>query len=504
MPVRRPSPTQMRELAERLYLNASDDDLRSFRELMEGSLRALDSIESLPEGLPETRYPRTSGHQPSAEENPLNAWYVKSEVPGADDGPLAGRTVALKDNVCLAGVPMMNGASTLEGYVPEIDATLVTRLLDAGATIVGKAHCEYFCLSGGSHTNATGAVHNPHRHGYSAGGSSSGSAALVAAGEVDMAIGGDQGGSIRIPASYCGVYGMKATHGLVPYTGVMPIENTIDHAGPITANVEDNALMLEVIAGPDGLDPRQIGVQTARYSEAIGAGAAELRIGVVEEGFGLDESLPGVDSKVRDAASRLRDLGAKVETVAVPMHSKGPAIWSAIGLEGLTVQMMHANGFGMNWEGLYLPSLMKAHSRWRDHADDLSETLKLSMFTGEWMNQCYGGAWYAKGQNLARRLRAAYDEALAKFDLLLMPTLPMVATPIPDAYAPREEIVARAFEMIPNTAPFDVTGHPAMSLPCGLEDGLPVGLMLIGRHWDEATIYRAAHAFEQSGDWKSF
>ena len=119
---------------------------------------------------------------------------------------------------------MMNGASTLEGYVPDIDATLVTRILDAGGTIVGKAHCEYFCLSGGSHTSAHGPVHNPYKRGYSAGGSSSGCGALVGSGEVEMAIGGDQGGSIRMPASFCGCYGMKATHGLVPYTGVMPIE----------------------------------------------------------------------------------------------------------------------------------------------------------------------------------------------------------------------------------------------------------------------------------------
>ena len=143
----------------------------------------------------------------------------------------AGKTIVLKDNISLAGVPMMNGASTLEGYIPDIDATIVTRILDAGGTIVGKAHCEYFCLSGGSHTNATGPCHHPHKMGYSAGGSSSGSGALVASGEVDMAMGGDQGGSIRMPAAYCGCYGLKPTHGLVPYTGVMPIETTIDQIG---------------------------------------------------------------------------------------------------------------------------------------------------------------------------------------------------------------------------------------------------------------------------------
>ena len=164
---------------------------------------------------------------------------------------------------------MMNGASTLEGYVPDVDATIVTRMLDAGGTILGKVHCEYFCFSGGSHTSAAGPVHNPRKMGYSAGGSSSGSAAVVAAGEVEMAIGGDQGGSIRIPSAYCGIYGMKPTWGLVPYTGVFPIENTIDHTGPMTANVADNALLLEVLAGPDGLDHRQVGMKAAEYTNAL-------------------------------------------------------------------------------------------------------------------------------------------------------------------------------------------------------------------------------------------
>ena len=145
-------------------------------------------------------------------------------IKGAPSGKLAGKTVAIKDNVCVAGVPMMNGASTLEGYVPDIDATIVTRILDAGGTIVGKAHCEYFCFSGGSHTSAPGPVHNPHKHGLFGRRLVFGQRRVVATGEVDMAIGGDQGGSIRMPASFCGIYGMKPTHGLVPYTGIMPIE----------------------------------------------------------------------------------------------------------------------------------------------------------------------------------------------------------------------------------------------------------------------------------------
>src|SRR5207237_1884210 len=186
-------------------------------------------------------YPRTHGYRPEGPENKYNAWYYKSEVQGAASGKLRGKRIALKDNVCLAGVPMMNGASTLEGYVPDVDATIVTRMLDAGGTIMGKVHCEYFCFSGGSHTSAAGPVQNPRKPGYSAGGSSSGSAALVAAGEVEMAIGGDQAGSIRIPASHCGIVGLKPTYGLVPYTGIAPLEITLDTCGPMTSGIDENA-----------------------------------------------------------------------------------------------------------------------------------------------------------------------------------------------------------------------------------------------------------------------
>jgi amidase len=452
--------------------------------------------------LPQVKYPRTPGYRPEGEENKYNAWYVKTTVKGAPSGKLAGKTIALKDNICLAGVPMMNGASTLEGYVPDIDATIVTRILDAGGTILGKVHCEYFCFSGGSHTNAFAPVHNPRKMGYSSGGSSSGSAVVVVTGEADMAIGGDQGGSIRIPASFSGLYGMKGTHGLVPYTGVMPIEITLDHTGPMTRTVHDNALLLEVLAGPDGVDPRQIGSKAGvPYTEALGKGVQGLRIGVVKEGFGHANSEADVDAKVRAGAERFKKLGATVEEVSVPMHLLGPAIWLPIAAEGATEFMMKGNAMGTNWRGLYTTTLLDAHAGWRHRADDLSDSLKVTMLLGHYFTKHYRGHFYAKAQNLSRKLRAAYDAAFAKCDLLLMPTLPMKATPLPPADAPRELYIQRAFEMVGNTAPFDATGHPAMSLPCGMSDGLPVGLMLIGKHFAEETIYQAAAAFEGAGDW---
>ena len=504
MAVQKPTSEQLREIADICGMSMDDADVESFLGLIAPSIDAYNVVDAMPDYLPQVKYPRTPGYRPEGEENKYGAWYYKSTIKGADDGILKGKTVVLKDNVMLAGVPMMNGASTLEGYVPDVDATVVTRLLDAGATVVGKAHCEYFCLSGGSHTSASGPVHNPHKMGYSAGGSSSGSGALVAAGEVDLAIGGDQGGSIRMPASFCGIYGMKGTHGLVPYTGVMPIEPFIDHTGPMTATVTDNALMLEAIAGPDGLDPRQYDVRTARYSRELEGGVKGMKIGVLKEGFGLANSEDDVDASVKAAAERFKKMGATVEEVSVPMHLVGPAIWTPIGAEGLTQTMMWGDGYGVSRRDLYVTSLMDFHHRWRERANELSESLKVMLLLGTYIQKHYGMRYYGKGVNLSRKLAKAYDDALAKYDLLLLPTLPIKATPLPAADASREEYVQRAFEMIGNTAPFDITHHPAMSIPCGMSDGLPIGLMLVGKYYDEPTIYRAAYAFEQSGDWKTF
>ena len=503
MAIRRPTKEQLGDIVDRLGMTMSPEEIAVYHENMQPTFGAYDLIDSLPDEIPAVTYPRTPGYRPGPEENPYNAWYWKCEIAGAADGPLKGKTVAIKDNVMVAGVPMMNGASTLEGFVPDVDATIVTRLLDAGATIKGKATCEYFCLSGGSHTSAPAPVKNPRKPTHSAGGSSSGSGALLAAGEVDLAIGGDQGGSIRMPAAYSGCYGMKPTHGLVPYTGVMPIEMTIDHTGPMTNTVSDNALMLETLAGADGLDPRQYAPKTDKYTEALGQGVSGMKIAVVTEGFGRHNSEQDVDEAVRAAAQRFAGMGAMVDEVSIPMHNIGAAIWTPIALEGLQWQMMLGNGYGMNWKGLYSTTLIDAHANWRSKADELSDTLKISMFVGQWGIDAYRGRFYAKCQNLARKLRASYDAVLKDYDLLLMPTLPIKASKLPEPGDPPADTFARAFEMLENTCPFDVTGHPAMAVPCGMGGGLPISLMLIGPHFGEKAIYRAASAFESSADWTS-
>jgi amidase len=498
--VKPPTPEQLREISAFYNLDLSDADVESFLGLIEGTLASYDRLDQLTEPAPEVRYPRSGGRRPEPEENLLGAWYYRCSIKGAPEGLLSGKRVAIKDNVCVAGLPMMNGTSVLEGYVPRTDATIVTRILDAGGEIVGKAVCESLCFSGGSHTSDTGPVLNPHDHSCSAGGSSSGSAALVASGECEMAIGGDQGGSVRIPASWCGVYGLKPTHGLVPYTGVFPIEMTLDHAGPIAGNVEDVALLLSAIAGEDGLDPRQSGVETADYLEDLEGGVEGTKIGVLSEGFGWPElSEEDVDEAVREASRAFTELGAEVSEVSVPMHRDGIHVWNGIAIEGATALMVDGNSMGTNWKGHYTTSLLDAYARGRiTRANDLSETVKLTMLTGRYMQERYHGRYYAKAQNLARKLAAAYDAALKDYDLLLLPTLPMKATPIPEPDAPREEIIQRALEMIHNTCPFDVVGYPSMTVPCGLSEGLPVGAMLVGGSWHEAKILRAARAFEAS------
>jgi amidase len=398
---------------------------------------------------------------------------------------------------------MMNGSELLEGYIPELDATVIARALSAGATIAGKAVCEALCFSGMSHTSATGPVRNPYDPTRSSGGSSSGCAALLAAGEVDLAIGGDQGGSIRCPSSWCGVYGMKPTYGLVPYTGAFPLEMTIDHLGPMARTSADIAALLDVLAGADGLDPRQTASAerppAGSYGSALTQGIGGLRIGLLEEGFGWPSSEPDVESIVRTAASELTGLGADVVPVSVPWHRHGGKVIHAIAAEGSTALLIHGEGAGSNWKGLYVTSLIAEYARARrDRGHELPPMVKLQALVGQWMHDSYYGTYYAKAQNVGRRLARAYDAALAVVDLLVLPTTPFKAALLPTTELSAAESAHHAHDTGPNTSPFNVTGHPAMSVPCGSSEGLPVGLMLVGRHGEDATILRVAHAFEHN------
>jgi len=501
MPVPTPEPKALLEVADGYHLGLSAADAESFQPFAAGLLASWDAVEELyAQSAP--RAPERAWQTPEGDANPYGAWYVTTDIAGAPSGPLAGDKVAIKDNITVAGVPMMNGSRTVEGFVPTRDATVVTRVLAAGGTIVGKAVCEDLCFSGGSHTSRSGPVRNPWDQTRSTGGSSSGNAALVAAGLVDLAIGGDQGGSVRMPAAYSGIVGHKPTHGLVPYTGAFPIEQTIDHLGPMARTVADAARLLDVLAGRDGHDPRQpTQLDVADYLAAIDGSAEGLRVGVVTEGFGHENSEPGVDETVRAAVDTLRGAGLTAEDVSIPWHLHGARIWDVIATEGAAAQMVDANGYGMNWQGLYDPELIEHYgNKWRAAPHEFSQTVQLVLLAAGYAREHGRNKYYAMARNLVPALRAAYDEALARFDVLVLPTVPMTATVIPGPDAPREEVLARGLEMIANTCPTDVTGHPACSVPAGLSGGLPVGMMIVGKHFDDATVLRVAHAFERAVD----
>jgi amidase len=503
VPVLRPSLAQIQAAGVAIGFDMSVEDAAAFGRMMESTFQAYDVVDSLSDNVPLVTYPRTPGYRPSAEENRFNAWARKVSIRSSNDGLLSDKRIVLKDSICLAGVPLSAGAAFLDGYIPDIDATVVTRILAAGGEIVGKATCEYLCSSGSSHTSWPLPVLNPRNPAYSAGGSSSGSAALIAAGEAELSLGGDQGGSIRIPAAWCGIVGMKPTYGLIPYTGMFPIEWTLDHTGPMSANVSDNALLLEAVAGADGLDPRQQAVRTSPYMQIMREGVAGLRIGILRQGFGTSESDPEVDRCVQAAAQRLRALGALVGDISVGVHALGRAIWAPTLVEGTMDLMMRGNGAGTNHGGLFVLGASDAMSRWRQRANEISVPLKVVMMAAEHLSRTYAGRFYGKSQNLIRKMRGLYDEAFEQVDLLLMPTTPQLPTPLPRPGAGIEEIWSAALNMNRNTAPFCATGHPAISVPCGMVGDLPVGLMLVGRHWDEGAIYRASYAFEQSFDWKT-
>ncbi len=494
-----PAINELKAISERWKLGLGEETLTAFRALIEGALGSYDRVDALYDATrPES--PERSSFRPAAADNELGAWYYRCAIQESETGPLAGRTFAIKDNTSVAGVPMMNGSHILQGFVPSVDATVVRRILEAGGVIMGKSACEDLCFSGASHTNALEPIRNPWDPSKTSGGSSGGSGALVAAGEVDMAIAGDQGGSIRMPSAFCGNVGLKPTFGLVPYTGAYPIEWTIDHLGPITRNMEDLAVFLTAIAGPDGYDSRQANAPTGvDYASGMNDGVEGLSVGVVAEAFGWDGlSDPDSDSLVEAAANRLTDCGARVETISIPEHCDALHVWNVIATEGAMWQMIRGNGYGMNYRGLFDPEVMEQSMRgWQSSAHLASMTLKFVMLCAEYTIGQAGGAAYARASNVRPLINAAIAAALEEYDVLCYPTLPFPAKGIPPSDASVTEYVARALEMIPNTCVSNVTGNPDLTIPVATAGEMPVGMSIVGRPWDEKTLIRVGRAYEK-------
>ncbi|KAF2221182.1 amidase signature domain-containing protein [Elsinoe ampelina] len=481
---------------------------------------------------------------PSPSTNPLNAWSQTCSLAASHptSTKLAGKTVAVKANVAMAGADLNLGTHPRffpggRFHVPTTyDATVVRRILLAGAEVRGVGTCENFSLSGVSVTAETGPVGNAWQGARATGGSSSGCGTLVSLGDgVDLAIGGDQGGSIRLPAHFGGIYGLKPTFGLVPYTGIASLFSAIDHTGPMARSVEDVALLLGVIAGADGVDFRQgpgvpLEGQGVDYAAEVerwveekkgkgewdGTSAAKgFTIGVLKEGYesaGLDDEVAKV---TKDAIARFKSMGATIKEVSVPMHTLAPILWSVCCRHGLFDCVMNRPssllGFPMpGFEPIARKSIMQDLF---DYISPINPAISNALLNAPLLAGKYGPEVSRKAQMHIHELTAAFDDMFANegVDLLVLPEDPYkLSTKIKTTLAPGE--AAKSFVGVTlNTAGFNLTGHPAMSFPCGWatpKDGegpeltggkMPVGLQVVGRKFRELDILRAVKAWEVGG-----
>ena len=497
---------------EPLGLGIREEESTDYKVLLAAVHDCAERIYNLPDYQPKPdlqRFPRLDVRIPPEHEQAFNhAWAHRFLIRGDESSPsaLAGKSVCVKDCIAVAKVPQFFGSDAFPAWTPSTDATVVTRVLEAGANVVGTANCEHFCNSTSSFTSAQGTVDNPHKPGYSSGGSTSGGAALVAGGHVDIAIGTDQGGSIRVPAALCGCVGLKPTHGLVPYTGITSGDPIDDHAGPLTRSVEDAAACLDVLAGHDGIDDRSLGAGARgsfRFQDALTSVDGRLdgvRIGVLREGYDHDLIQPGINKAFFEAVDKLRELGATVDEVSIPLHKEGPSIWTIQQrMSGSAGILGHATGR----RGLQLTEFEQARLPWTsENFEKLFPSTKNTVINGLYLRDKFPGL-YAKTINIGRQISDAYNVAFESYDAIVMPTTPFVAPRHGDRNS-----VLKSFEpsmgMTINTAVFNVTGHPALSLPIGKsaakddeETLLPVGLQVVGGHWQEQQILRVAHALEQ-------
>lgn len=375
------------------------------------------------------------------------------------------------------------------------------------------------CHSATSHSSATGVVENPIAAGYSSGGSSSGSAVLVALGEVDGSIGADQGGSIRVPVANCGIVGLKPTFGLIPYTGCGSNEPTNDHVGPMTRTVLGNAVLLEAIAGTDNIDDRGFAAPSPskipRYSNAVTSlsGSKPLagkKIAIITESLSTPATDPRVVSTFLSAAEHFTALGASVTQISIPIHSKGAAIWTGVSKVGgyltKTTGSFGRRGYNM----LGLNTLL--HPMGQENWENAYVSTKNIYLNGLYATQTFP-ALLAKATNLSHKLRDAYDAALEEYDVLITPTLPYVATSHAAVDALPLEQIKKQVGLTSNTAPFNQSGHPVLAMPIGMlevlegpgvEHGvkLPVSMQIVGKWWGEETVYRFAAAWEGANDWR--
>jgi aspartyl-tRNA(Asn)/glutamyl-tRNA(Gln) amidotransferase subunit A len=422
----------------------------------------------------------------------LNAFITEETVEGSEDGPLAGRTVAVKDNISTEGIRTTCGSTMLDEYVPPYDATVVSRLKAAGATIVGKTNMDEFGMGTTTETSAFGPTKNPVDEDRVPGGSSGGSAAAVAAGDADLALGSDTGGSIRCPAAFCGVVGIKPTYGLVSRYGLVAYANSLEQIGPLAPTVEAAAELLDVLAGVDERDattrdaPR---ASDASYADAADGDVDGLSIGVPTELLaGADE---GVVDAFWDAIADLESQGATTHEVSLPSVEHAVQAYYVIAMSEASSNLARFDGVRYGTSGGYEGNWNEAFARARE--EGFGAEVKRRILLGTYaLSAGYHDKYYAKAQDAREWIKRDFDDALSAADVLASPTMPVPPFELGESLDdPLQMYLADA-----NTVPVNLANLPAISVPAGETDGLPVGLQLVGPKFGEETIIRAASAAE--------
>ena len=419
-----------------------------------------------------------------------------ARIASGESRAMTGIPISLKDVLVTTDAPTTAGSRILEGYMSPYDATVVQRLRDQDAVILGKTNMDEFAMGSSTENSAYGTTRNPWNPEFVPGGSSGGPAAAVASGEVMVSLGSDTGGSIRQPAGFCGVVGLKPTYGRVSRYGLIAFASSLDQIGPFTRSVEDAALTLGAIAGLDRFDSTSSPEPVPDFRAALGGDLRGMKIGVARE-YSIDGMEPGVEAAVAQAIDQLRALGAETVEVSLPHTKYAMATYYITAPAEASANLARFDGvrFGMSREAGSLKEMYE-ETRGQGFGDEVKRRIMLGTYA---LSSGYYDAYYVKAQKVRTLIKNDFDQAFATVDAIVAPTSPTVAFRIGARMDdPVQMYLADVF-----TIPANMAGIPGIAVPCGFSDGLPVSLQILGKSFGEATILRIAHAYEQSTDWHS-
>ncbi|MDM5300761.1 Asp-tRNA(Asn)/Glu-tRNA(Gln) amidotransferase subunit GatA [Bacillus vallismortis] len=412
----------------------------------------------------------------------------------SEHGLLFGMPIGVKDNIVTKGLRTTCSSKILENFDPIYDATVVQRLQDAEAVTIGKLNMDEFAMGSSTENSAYKLTKNPWNLDTVPGGSSGGSAAAVAAGEVPFSLGSDTGGSIRQPASFCGVVGLKPTYGRVPRYGLVAFASSLDQIGPITRTVEDNAFLLQAISGADKMDATSANVDVPDFLSSLTGDIKGLKIAVPKEYLG-----EGVGKEAREsvlaALKVLEGLGATWEEVSLPHSKYALATYYLLSSSEASANLARFDGIRYGYRTDNADNLIDLYKQTR--AEGFGNEVKRRIMLGTFaLSSGYYDAYYKKAQKVRTLIKKDFEDVFEKYDVIVGPTTPTPAFKIGENT--KDPLTMYANDIL--TIPVNLAGVPGISVPCGLADGLPLGLQIIGKHFDESTVYRVAHAFEQATD----